>query len=60
MENEDLPNKLYDAICRLVNVNDFLSVGVVEVSNPNGQTVNCLFPLNRPMVDIGVRRGQNI
>ena len=40
---EDLPNKIYGVPCKLVMVNDILSVGVVEVQNPSGMRVNCLF-----------------
>ena len=40
---EDLPNKIYGVPCRLVMVNDILNVGVVEVQNPTGMRVNCLF-----------------
>ena len=40
---EDLPSKIYGVPCKLIMVNDILSVGVVEIQNPTGMTVNCLF-----------------
>ena len=39
----DLPTKIYGVPCKLVMVSDILNVGVVEVQNPLGMRVNCLF-----------------